>query len=159
MQIEYQAKAKARVQEKDERPPWPRGLEAAPAKRPPQAHRLKMAPDEKFGKHEHILKTGDFAKVYKKGRAARGELFFVHYLANGLDHSRIGFSIGSARVSRATRRNRVRRILREVYRRNKKGFKPGFDLVVVVKKDPGKVILYKDLETLFLKLTKAAGVL
>ena len=117
-----------------------------------------MAPDEKFGKHEHILKTGDFAKVYKKGRAARSELLFLHYLANGLGYGRIGFSIGSARVGLAARRNRVRRILREVYRRNKKNFKPGFDLVVVVKKDPGKIILYKDLEDLFLKLVKTAGV-
>ena len=116
-----------------------------------------MATDEKFGKQEHILKTGDFARVYKKGRAARSELIFLHYLANGLAHGRIGFSISSARVGLATRRNRIRRILREIYRLNKKNFRPGFDLVVVVKKDPGKIILYKDLENVFLKLAKAAG--
>jgi ribonuclease P protein component len=116
-----------------------------------------VATDEKFGKNEHILKTGDFAAVYKKGRAARSELIFLHYLPNGLPYGRIGFSISSARVRLATGRNRIRRIMREVYRRNKKNFKTGFDLVVVVKKDPGKIILYKDFESLFLKLVKTAG--
>ena len=117
-----------------------------------------MAPDEKFSKKEHILKTGDFASVYKRGRAARSELIFLHYLANRLPYSRIGFSISSGKIGLATGRNRVRRMLREIFRCNKKNFKPGFDLVVVVKKDPGKIILYKDLETLFLKLAKIAGV-
>jgi ribonuclease P protein component len=116
-----------------------------------------MAPDEKFGKSEHILKTGDFAVVYKKGRAARSDLIFLHYLANGLSRSRIGFSISSGRIALATGRNRIRRILREVFRRNKFFFKPGYDIVVVVKKNPGKKILYKDLEGLFLKLIRAAG--
>jgi ribonuclease P protein component len=53
-------------------------------------------------------------------------------MANGLDHDRLGLSV-SRRIGGAVRRNRVKRWLREAYRRNKRTRGPGMDLVVTPK--------------------------
>jgi ribonuclease P protein component len=74
-------------------------------------------------------------------------------------HSRIGFSIGSRSVRLATRRVRLKRCLREAFRKNKKRFKSGFDMIVVVKKDPGRGCGGKFFEAQLLALMKETGVI
>ena len=135
----------------------PRGFEEAQEKRPPQAYR--MITDENFPKKEHILKTKDFRRAYKNGSVGRANGLVLYCLPNNLENSRIGFSIGSGNIRRATRRNWIRRRLREIYRRNKKNVKEGFDIVFVVKRDPGKGFPYKKIEEIFLKSAKEAKVL
>lgn len=116
-----------------------------------------MISDEKFRENERILKTKDFAVIYEKGRRLRKDPVVLYVLPNAYFYSRIGFSIGSRNVRLATRRNRIRRLIREVFRKKKKELKSGHDLVFVVKKDPGKHISYKDIEAIFLDLIKKAG--
>ncbi len=118
-----------------------------------------MIPDEKFGKQERILRPADFRAVYKNGRSSRKNSLVLCYLPNKTGHSRIGFSISSKNVKRAVGRNRIRRALREIYRRNKGAFKQGVDMVVVVKKEFGKNDSYKTIEHIFLELAKGAGIL
>lgn len=115
------------------------------------------SPDEGFEKKEHLLKTKDFRKVYKEGRLAKEGGLFLYALRNDLGLGRIGFSIGSRNIKRAVRRNRIRRLLREIYRRNKKYIDNGLDIIVVVKRDMVKTITYDSLKTRFLKLAKEAG--
>lgn len=111
-----------------------------------------MIPDEKFEKRDHLLKTGEFMSVYKKGRSTRRGFLVMYYLPNGLGRTRIGFSIGAAKVKLATARNRIRRLLREAFRKHKRSLKPGHDLVVVVSRKPEPPPSYADVETLFLQL-------
>lgn len=118
-----------------------------------------MIPDGSFGKREHLLKSGDFAKVYKKGLASRKNSFILSYLASGLGHNRLGFSIGSRNIKLAHTRNRIRRLFREVYRKRKSELKSGFDIVLIVKKEPGKIFSYKDADKIFVELAKTAGLL
>ena len=118
-----------------------------------------MISDEKFVAREHILKTADFGRCYKKGRCYRKSPLILYCLPNDLGNGRIGFSISSKNVKNASGRNRIRRILREVYRLNKKLFKTGFDIVIVVKQDVSKKISYRSAEIDFLKLVKDAGIL
>ena len=124
---------------------------------PPQAHR--MIPDEKFRKKEHLLKSGDFRKVYKKGSSVKKDALIFYYMPNGLGHNRLGFSISSGKIKLAVSRNRIRRILREIYRRNKKNFVGGIDMVLIVRKDMAKTFSYRDVENIFLKLAKESGIL
>ena len=152
MQIEYKKKKDSRFQKKDERPPRPNGSEEAQTKR--QAQTYCMISDESLGKSEHLLKTGDFRQVYKKGAFCKRDSFVLYSLPKKTDQNRIGFSISSRAVRLANRRNRIRRLFRESYRKSRKELKQGFDIVIVGKRDPGKKIGYSEIEALFLKLAE-----
>lgn len=113
-----------------------------------------MISDERFRKKEHLLKTKEFSKIYKKALAGKTNGIILYCLANKLEHNRLGFSIGSRNVKRATSRNRIRRLFREVYRKNKRMLGAGFDIVMVVRKDLSKELTYNSAETTFLQLAK-----
>lgn len=124
---------------------------------PPQAD--GMISDEKFGKHEHLLKSKQFSVVYKKGRSYRSDYLVAYCLPNDTGITRIGFSISSKKVRLATDRNRLRRLVREVFRKIKKDLRPGHDLVIVVSRAPSQWPQHKDVEAKFFKLLKLAGIL
>ncbi|MDD5436189.1 MAG: ribonuclease P protein component [Candidatus Omnitrophica bacterium] len=113
-----------------------------------------MISDESFPKREHLLKSKEFSRVYKKGFSARALGVILYCLANGLEHNRLGFSIGSGNIKRATSRNRMRRLFREVYRKNKDSLKKGSDIVLVIKKDMCRDLTYDSAKATFLKLAK-----
>ena len=113
-----------------------------------------MISDEKFPYREHILKSADFSKAYKEGASARSGAFVMHRRPNGLRHTRLGLSVGARKVKLAVRRNRIKRVLREAYRKNRPCLKKGLDIVVSVRRDPGKSISYKDTDTAFLKMAR-----
>ena len=115
-----------------------------------------MISDERLRKIEHLLKSKDFNKVYKKGAAGRSNGVVLYCLANTLGHNRLGFSIGSKNIKRATSRNRIRRLFKEVYRKSKGRLKSGFDIVIVVRKDISATISYDSAEAALLKLAKEA---
>jgi len=115
--------------------------------------------DGTLRKHEHILKTKDFRAAYRKGGAARRSGFVLYYLPNAFTHNRLGFSISSSVVRLSSIRNRIRRVFREVYRKRKAAMKAAFDLVVVVRKNPGKKISYEWVENTFLAMAREAGLL
>lgn len=118
-----------------------------------------MISDGTLRKREHILKTKDFRAAYRKGRAVRRGGLVLYYLPNSLAHNRIGFSISSSVVKLASIRNRVRRVFREAYRKKKADVKPAFDLVLVVRKNPGKKVTFSWAEGLLLSMAKEAGIL
>ena len=117
-----------------------------------------MTSDESFHKEEHLLKTASFKKVYNYGLSCRHKNFSVYYLPNNLKYSRIGFAVSSRTVKLATRRNRIKRLLRELYRKNKKELKINIDLVIGVKKSFYKDVSYHIVETVFMEALKKSGI-
>jgi len=124
---------------------------------PEETHR--MIADEKFAKKERLVKTGEFSKVYKSGGSFANGPFVLKTLPNTLDFTRIGFSISARNVKKASGRNRLRRLFREVFRKNKKILKKGFDTVLVVRKETQNNFSYKDAQGIFLRLAKKANIL
>jgi ribonuclease P protein component len=117
-----------------------------------------MISDEKFPKKEHLVKTKDFRRAYREGTSFRRGSLVLYLVPNNTGINRVGFVVGSGNVKLANRRNRIKRLLREAYRKNKKALKSGFDMVLVAKKDPGKHVSYMEAEVLFLALVKQAGI-
>jgi len=82
-----------------------------------------------FPRECRLHHRAEYDAVYREGRRKAGREFTVFLRANGLDHSRFGWSIKRA-LGTAVRRNRIRRRLREVVRLHRQEIAPGWDLVI-----------------------------
>jgi ribonuclease P protein component len=70
--------------------------------------------------------------VYDQGARATGRLLTLFILPNGLPVARLGIAAGK-KIGGAVQRNRAKRLIREVFRRNKPA--PGIDVVIVPRRD------------------------
>ncbi|MGH9400138.1 MAG: ribonuclease P protein component [Thermoanaerobaculia bacterium] len=87
---------------------------------------------ETFSRDDRLRKRRDFEECYASGIRVSGRHLQVFLLPRGED-VRLGLSV-PRRVGKAVLRNRVRRRLREIFRRNRKAFGGGAgDLVVNVR--------------------------
>lgn len=73
-----------------------------------------------------------FRRAYTKGKSAVTPTLVLYARKNGLDHNRLGLTVGT-KVGKATVRNRVRRRVKESYRLREETVKRGYDLVVVAR--------------------------
>lgn len=84
---------------------------------------------ERLPRQERIAKRREFLTVYENGKKIHSRSFVLYTLANNLGFHRLGVTV-SKRVGKAVVRNRVKRQLREVFRRNKPTISPPMDLVI-----------------------------
>ncbi len=77
---------------------------------------------------EHIRRRADFQRVYERGLKTHARFMTLFVLPNSLSVTRLGVA-ATRKLGDAVRRNRAKRLVREVFRRNKT--LPGFDVVVV----------------------------
>ncbi len=84
-----------------------------------------------------IRRQRDFERVYRAGAKIDAVDFIVYYRANGRERDRLGLSVAKRRIGGAVQRNRTKRLLRELFRRNphtavlgNRG-RPAADIVVV----------------------------
>lgn len=83
-------------------------------------------------KNPRSLKKNDmFLKVYKKGSRVHHKYFVLHFYPNGCDFNRLGIKVGK-KIAGAVGRNRIKRLVREAFRRNI-GEVRGYDFVIVAK--------------------------
>lgn len=92
---------------------------------------------ETFGPRERIRKKNDFSRLYKSGNRFRGKYFTLVYLDGRFDFSRLGV-VASRKVGGAVVRNKVKRRIRELYRRNKTLITRPIDLVAIAKEEAGQ---------------------
>ncbi len=85
--------------------------------------------------HERLLRRGDFLQCYRRGRRRHGSLVTLYFLSAEPErgYTRFGISV-SRKVGGAVVRNRIKRRIRECYRRWSKRRKlPAVDLLIHVK--------------------------
>ncbi len=99
--------------------------------------RARWPAGESFPRRERLRRRADFQRCYREGRRRHGALLVVHSLPNGTDQPRLGLTVGR-KVGGAVARNRLKRRVREIYRRWKERSRlPGLDLVVHAKPPAG----------------------
>ena len=85
--------------------------------------------DQRFPRSCRLTARRQFLEVYKRGRKVRRPSFTVFGMANDVGRSRIGFTV-TRKIGGAVARNRIKRLLREVFRRHGKELRQPMDLVV-----------------------------
>ena len=86
-------------------------------------------------KRHRLRRNRDFRRVYRKGDAVPGRYVVVFKKKKKKNSGlRIGFSV-SKKIGKAVVRNRIKRILREVCRRNIDSIVDGYDIVVIGKRN------------------------
>ena len=90
-----------------------------------------IEPRATFRPRERINNPSDFRRAFERKRSASDPFIVVHGAENGLDHARLGISVGKKRIRKASDRNRIKRLVREAFRLNKGEIPVGVDFVVV----------------------------
>jgi ribonuclease P protein component len=101
-----------------------------------------------------VCRAGDFAALRHASGRLGGRCFSVRYQPNGLGHARLGLAISKRVSKRAVERNRIKRLLRESFRRARAQLPP-VDLVVMAREAaagvPGNELL-AEIDALWRKL-------
>jgi ribonuclease P protein component len=76
-----------------------------------------------------LLKTDEFSSVFAFRRSLRGRFYTLYYRPNELNTARLGITVAKKLVKRANRRNLLKRIAREIFRRQRESL-PSCDVVI-----------------------------
>ena len=85
-----------------------------------------------FRPNERIKTRAQFQEIYQKGTRVHGRYSTVFVFANRLAIGRLGIA-ATKKLGGAVERNKAKRLIREVFRRNKVA--AGFDVVVIPKRE------------------------
>jgi len=113
-----------------------------------------MKSDYSLGRRERLRRYSVFQTIKRDGRSSRGARLAINTLPNRLPYNRIGISISARVVPRSATRHRLKRLITESYRLNKKNFKTGFDIIIRIssnRKDASLDDIKEDLLAVFKK--------
>ena len=104
---------------------------------PPQDPPVPTAGDERLREAERLRRRADYLRCYRTGRRRHGSLAILYFIPNQLGHPRIGIT-ASRKVGKAVVRHRLKRRIKETYRRwKRRGSLPAMDLIVHLKPEAG----------------------
>lgn len=112
--------------------------------------------DYSFPKQHRLLKRSEFLTVNQYGNTLRGSWLMARVRKNGAPCSRLGITV-SKRVGRAARRNRIKRLVREYFRRNRHTLAESWDINIIAKNNASDVTsreIIFSMEEIFNKLQK-----
>jgi len=88
-----------------------------------------LTADERFPRVRRLARTGELAQVQRSGRRKRLEHLDVLWVDNQAGHPRLGLIVPKFQ-STVVARNRLRRRLKELWRRELMGMMPAWDVVI-----------------------------
>ena len=74
----------------------------------------------------------NFDKVYKLGQRKRGQVFGICKLKNRFEYNRFGVVISAKKISKASKRNKVKRIIKKIIKLSFDKIDSPFDYVITV---------------------------
>lgn len=80
-----------------------------------------------------IKEKSEFEDIIKNGKKYGNSYFAIYYKDRKKDFSRFGITL-SKKYGNAVKRNKYKRILREIIRINQKKFKNNYDYIIIMKK-------------------------
>lgn len=105
-----------------------------------------------------LTKEKDFERVYRKGKFFAQDFLICKILENNFNLTRFGIVVGIKVSKKTTKRNQVKRRLREMVRLKLDKIKKGFDVIVIVKPEIVNKE-YQEIDKIVIKLFKKAGLL
>ncbi|MGE3538171.1 MAG: ribonuclease P protein component [Candidatus Tectimicrobiota bacterium] len=88
--------------------------------------------DQRLRPTERLHCPRAYQQVFTQGEKLVGPLFVLYVLPTSEPHSRLGLAV-SKRLGKAVVRNRIKRCLRETFRRHKAAFVVPCDVVIVAR--------------------------
>ena len=110
-----------------------------------------------MAKVETLKKAKEFKKVFDKGRSIADKNVVIYYLPCFNCEARIGFIV-SKKNGNAVCRNRLKRLLKEVFRLNMDKIENNYDLIVIPRLPINKKN-FSEIERSILKVSEKAGIL
>ena len=116
----HQAQADARLPEAHGDEGRPTRPESASQARPQASHEhVGSLKPEGFPREERVRRSADFTRILQSGERLRGRFLTAFWIREDQPVNRVGVAAGK-RLGKAAVRNRLKRRLREAYRRNKR---------------------------------------
>jgi ribonuclease P protein component len=88
---------------------------------------------QRFRRGDRLRKRYEFRQTQLRGRRIHTRHFLIVVQPNALQNTRLGITV-TKKVGTATERNRVKRVVREVFRRNRTMFPAAHDVVFIAKR-------------------------
>jgi len=123
-----------------------------------------------FTKKMRILTNSHFKAVLENNLKFSNELLILYCRKNNCDYPRLGISVGKS-CGTAVVRNRLKRLLREVFRQSQHQIPPGYDYLLMIlpqwlkkfneeikPKQAAKKLKFEKLKNSFLALIAQAGI-
>ena len=115
--------------------------------------RLSSAGRETLSRDERLRRRSEYRECYEKGRRQHGRFIVLHVLPNRHTGPRLGITL-TRKVGGAVIRHRIRRRIREIYRRwEERRSLPAIDIVVHVR-PPAREASFQELRK---ELTRLLG--
>ena len=90
-----------------------------------------------FDKTRRLLKKSEYDHVFAQAKKIVNPEFIILYRDNMIGHPRLGLALSKKMIAKAHDRNRVKRILRETFRTDKR--LPSVDIIMLARPGVGKV--------------------
>lgn len=102
-----------------------------------------------------MASSAEFQEVYRKGRSVANKDLVAYVLKKQEPITRLGISV-SKKIGSAVIRNRIRRLIKEAFRRNEAEISRGYDIVIIARQ-PIKGKSFHDVEKAFIDVLLKAG--
>lgn len=111
---------------------------------------------QRFTRSQRLNRPAEFKRVFQYNRRLGDAYFTILGHNTQKNPARLGLAIARKQVKRAVARNRLKRLIRESFRRHQHDLQ-GWDIVVMLKQDASKLtnqVIYDMLAKLWLALIK-----